>query len=294
MKYSAVVLVLAALFAPPASGQNLQVFDIEDFIDPALLQLLGEGKEAKPFGALSVATGGAQNLERWGESVPGVSTFASLAGDLYYRDWQLSMDALGVSPSEEKPRFGDRFGLQLGRYSSSEITLHGKEGEDEKVSRLLMRKTLGVEFEKRPGGDWGHALILALDLRRDGPRTSVLDVVGGLTYTWVEAGQGDEGHPRQYLSFDYRTPIAAYKRGTRFAVGYGVGVEYVRGKLQAGAIRLELSGDLPIPPIGKLRVAWTPAYQINRRALYDEVAILYVPPSASKIFSQWPPWRHPS
>ncbi|HEV7670676.1 MAG TPA: hypothetical protein VGS22_19325 [Thermoanaerobaculia bacterium] len=291
MKFVAMVFVLAMLSAPPASGQNLQIFDIEDFIDPALLQLLGEGTEAKPFGALSLTTGGAQKLQRWGESIPGVSTFASVAGDLYYRDWQLSADALGVNPSEATPRFGDRFGVQLGRYSSSEISLAGKEGDDERVSRLLMRKSLGVEFEKRPNGTWGHAFIAGLDLRRDGPRKSVLDLVGGLTYTWAEAGPGDEGHPRQYLSFDYRTPIAAFKRDTRIAVGYGYGVEYVGGKFRAGAIQLELSGDLPIPPIGKLRIAWTPAYQINRRAVYDGFAILYVPPSASKIFTR-PPWRH--
>jgi hypothetical protein len=286
----AVFLVSAwSLLTPlPGLGQHLEVFDVEDFVDPALLALLSQKEEARAFGALSFVTGAGRDFQRWGEFTEGDFHFAHLSGDLYVGRWQLGVDAISLNPQEAGPRFGDRLGLQLGHYSISDELLETDHDNHEQVPvRYVTRTRLLWQVEQRPGGDLRHSVTMGLDLRRDGPRTSIHDVVGGYTYTWVQAGEGDRGHDRHYLSFDYRTPFAAYRNGIRLSAGFGIGAEHTLGHFRWGAARLEIADDIPIRPIrSKVRLSWAPSYQLDRGEFHNELAVLFLPPVTSKIFSR--------
>ena len=282
------------LIAAPAFGQHYQVFDIEDFVDPSLLGRLAEIKEAKAFGALTLVTGAGQDLQRWGELTEGSFSFAHLAGDLYMGDWQFGLDAISLNPQEPRPLFGDRLGLQIGRYSTSEDLVEvDEENNRQLLVRYVTRKFLLWQVERQPEGGLGNSLTLGLDLRRDGPRTSIVDVVGGCSYTWVQAGPGDNGHDRHYASFDYRSPIAAYKNGIRLSAGFGIGAEYTLGRFRWSAARLELADDIPIRPIrSKVRLSWAPSYQLDQGEFHHELAVLFLPPVTSRIFSRSQVSRH--
>jgi hypothetical protein len=284
-------LLLTAWFllaATSALGQHLEVFNIEDFVDPSLLDLLSTKEEARAFGALTLVTGAGRDLQRWGESAEGDFHFAHLAGDLYMGRWQLGLDAISLNSQEAGPRFGDRLGIQVGHYSTSATLVEVDEKNQRQLLVRYVTRTLFLwQVERRPGGDLGHSFTLGLDLRRDGPRTSVVDVVGGYTYTWVQAGEGDNGHDRHYLSFDYRSPIAAYKNGIRLLTGFGIGAENTLGHFRWGAARFELAAEIPIRPIqSKVRLSWAPSYQLDRGEFHHELAVLFLPPVASRVFSR--------
>lgn len=276
------------LIAAPALGQHYQVHDVEDFVDPSLLAHLAEIKDANAFGALTLVTGAGRDLQRWGELTEGNFHFAHLAGDLYMGRWQFGLDAIRLNPQEAGPRFGDRLGLQVGRYSTTEDIVEVDENNQRQLLvRYVTRKSLSWQVERQPGGDLGHSLTLGWDLRRDGPRTSIVDVVGGYTYTWVQAGEGDGGHDRHYVSFDYRSPIAVYKNGIRLSAGFGIGAEQTLGHFRWGAARFELADDIPIRPIrSKVRISWAPSYQLDQGDFHHEIAILFLPPVTSRIFSR--------
>ena len=275
------------LSAMPATGQRVQVFDVEDFVDPSLLELLGKGQEAKAFAALSLVGGTGRNLQRWGEFAEEDFHFAHLAGDLYYRNWQIGMDAFSLDSQAASPRFGDRLGIEVGRYSTSETyVVQDTERQRQELVRFVRRALLAWQVERRPHGGLGHSVTLGLDIRRDGPRVGIADPIGGYTYTWVQAGEGDHGHDRHQLSLDFRSPIAAYRNGAQITTGFGIGAERSLGHYRWGAVRLELAGDLPIRALrSKVRLSWAPSYQLDRGEFNNEVALLVVPPLFSQILS---------
>lgn len=279
--------IWALLWSAPARGQHLRVFELEDFVAPSLLQLLGEGEEAKAYAALSLVTGAGRDLQRWGEVTKGDFRLAHLAADFYSGNWQLGVDALNLSSGEDTARFGDRLGLQVGRYSISDTFVElDEENQRQDLYRYVHRTLVTWHAERQPQGGLGHSVTVDLDVRRDGPSSSLVDVIGGYSYSWVKAGEGDNGHDRHYLSLDFRSPVAAAKNGARLVTGFGVGVEHVRGHFQWGAVRYEISGDLPIRPLqSRLIISWAPAYQLDRGELQQEVAVLFVPPLVSRIFS---------
>jgi len=289
LRRAALLLSAWLLLAPAlALGQHLEIFDVEDFVDPALLALLSQKEEARAFGALSFVTGAGRDFQRWGEFTEGDFHFAHLSGDLYVGRWQLGVDALNLNPQEAGPRFGDRLGFQLAHYSLSDDLLEmDEDNQRQHGDRFVTRTRLLWQVEQRPGGDLRHSVTMGLDLRRDAPPTSIHDVIGGYTYSWVQAGEGDRGHDRHYLSFDYRTPIAAYENGIRLSAGFGIGAEHTLGHFRWGAARFELADDIPIRPIrSKVRLSWAPSYQLDRGEFHNELAILFLPPVASRIFSR--------
>lgn len=276
------------LVAAPALAQHLEVFDVEDFVDPSLLELLSQKADARAFGALTLIAGGGRDFERWSEVAKGDFQFTHLAGDLYTGRWQLGFDALQLDPKQAGSRFGDRLGLRIGHYSTSEIP--GESGQP--AVRMVDRTHFEWQVERRPGGGLGHELTVGLDLRRDGPRTSIIDVVGGFSYTWVQAAPGDQGHDRHYVSFGYRSPITAYSNGVVFSTGFGYGAENTLGRFRWGAVRLELTSDFPIRPLrSKIRLSWAPVYQLDRGELHHELAVVFLPPIVSHIFSRSPTAR---
>lgn len=273
------------LSSAQARSQDLQVFDVEDFVDPALLKLLGEGQESKVFASLLILGGAGRNLQVRSDFVEGDFTFAHVAGDVYYGDWQFGLDVLDLTPREEDARFSDRLTLEAGRYFTSK-TYMVHEKERQIPVRYVARARLAWELERRPGRAPGHAVTVALDTRRDGPRIGAVDPIGGYTYTWVQAGDGDQGHDRHYLSLGLRSPIAAYNNGGKIFLGVGVGIENTLGRFRWGAPRFELVGEVPIRRWeSKLRLSWAPAYQLDKGVFKQEVAILLVPPLLSRVFS---------
>ncbi|HEV7508574.1 MAG TPA: hypothetical protein VGS07_27075 [Thermoanaerobaculia bacterium] len=274
--------------AAQAVSQDLQIFDVEDFVDPALLKPLGQGSDAKAFGSLLLLSGIGRNLQIRSDTGKGDFTFAHLAGDIYYGNWQFGLDAIDISRNAESARFGERLSLEAGRYFTSKTYVNQKKERPIQV-RYVTRALLRWDWEERPHGEIGHAASLDVDIRRDGPRAGAFDPIGGYSYTWVQAGEGDKGYDRHYLSLGFRTPIAAYNNGGNVLMGMGVGIESIVGRFRWGAPRLELSGELPVRSWGKVRLSWAPTYQLDQGVFKQEYAILFIPPLLARFFS---PGRH--
>jgi hypothetical protein len=278
------------LSATQAVSQDLQIFDVEDFVDPALLKPLGEGQEAKAFASLLLLGGIGRNLQMRSDTGKGDFTFVHLAGDVYYGDWQLGLDAIDITRNAESAFFSERFSLEVGRYFTSK-PFDNQENEGSVRAHYVTRAILRWDFEERPRGELGHVVTVDVDIRRDGPRVGLFDPIGGYSYTWVQAGDGDKGHDRHYLSLGLRKAIAAYSNGGKIFIGIGVGIESIQGQFGWGAPRFELVGELPLRPRGsKIRLSWAPAYQLDQGVFKQEYAILFIPPILSSFFT---PALHP-
>jgi len=221
--------VLLSISSTDAIAQELEVFELSDFVDPRLLVVETESgtTDQASFFTTRISAGLVDHYQRRNEIADSGAHFARLATGLYFRRNQIGVKLTGLDPwSSEYKDVGD-VRLQFGRYFMS---------EDPLGNEIPSRALLSLRSSDSTGsGERDYEVSLALDLE-----LPVKDrkVIGGYVYSYVPE------HGDHYLSYVYRATASKWTvvdRELRVDVGLGFGGEQISGDTRWGHSRLELS-----------------------------------------------------
>lgn len=264
-------LLAWAGIADSVGAQEAEIFEINDFIDPRLLEPIGP--DSPPLGFFRVRTdygyiGDYQS--RFGFTGENLD-FAQVGGNLTLQRWQLGIEALRIGlfdlhdlAPEGSVSERERYSVELGRYFSDSylVEVQAEEGKGLAEVEVHNRIRVGIERSELESGE----TVGAINLDWDWSTKLAPDFLNGWHYTLVEDREGDEGRNSHYLSFSSRGVVHRFDRGGKILLGLAFGGERTRGHTKFSSVRIELIGRIPIRFLGtELQLAWSPAWQPTNR-----------------------------
>lgn len=283
-------LVFGLLTATAGSAQELESFDLSDFLDPRLLVHNTASGEEQPetflwsrfvLGFLD----GYQRRDLLNEDGVGYR-FARLTGSLHHGRYQANLELLGM----------DRLGLQDDQITDVRVQVaryfytEGPAEAERVPARVLVSwraagpERLGFEDELSVSVE----RVLSL-----GPLEKAIgsDLPKGFGYLFgssVYTYQPERGD--HYLSYAFRGTVRRWEGGSRIRLGVATGVEDVADHTRWGPTRLELSfvGRLPIFN-SNIHIVYAPTYHPHPIPGNDhfgyELGVFTDIPLGSRLFS---------
>jgi hypothetical protein len=226
---TAVLVIFLAVVAGPAVAQDLEVFELDTFLDPSTLTV--EDDHGNPlhltYLAAYLRSGVSQHFQYRSEYVHSEVGFVDLVGTLVRRRLQLVGRWTGYDFNGSGLRAG-RAEAQIGYYFASPSPGGSTPGVD--LSRLqlsLAHSTASTPTE-------GTTLSVDWDFS-----PTPYDVIGGLSYSYFRPDQGCGRGCSQALSFDIRTRIWKPSERLGFDLGIGGGMVQRQGATRADTLRTE-------------------------------------------------------
>ena len=287
----AVLALVFVLGVPaPGAGQELEAFDLSDFLDPQLLTYETEsGDEERVTLLWARFTSGFLDGYQRRDLAPEPGTgylFARLASSLYFRRNQVNVELLGMDRvGLEDDQIAD-LRVQFGRYFYTEDP-----GTEERIPARAMVswRSAGPEsigFEDELSLSLESALPLGRLSRGTVPEE--LDYLFGRSVYTYQPGRGDH-----FLSYAFRATVKELTTGPKLRVGAATGFENVEDHTRWGSSRLEISLVSPLPLFNSnIHLVYAPVYHPHPPEGHDEfgyeLGVFSDIPLGSRLFSARP------
>ena len=285
--------LLVITLAAAAHGQEFDIFDANDFLDPrehgAVFRKdspFGLSEAGEPFTVMRVFFGRIANDYQWRNVPTGAeSNFAHLVTTFYRGDKQLTAKLTSFQGDDDAKLPQYRGTLQFGQYfvtadairkESTEwweaVDLGAEAGKDDDV-RVVGRYLVTAGLEHNPYDD-GRQFLYEYGFESTGYVRKGKRAVSG-SFVWTHRiVSKDKSIDR--LTYYYRVGDRTYLNGRfRWNAYLGVGGERNDG-WHWGATRVVLTGAIEIPALRTgLNIAYAPTYVPGRgtRNTYHEVAV---------------------
>jgi hypothetical protein len=248
------LVLLFAVAAGPVAAQDLEVFELDTFLDPTTFRV--EDAHGEPLDLTYLAaylrSGVAQHFQYRSEYVRSEVAFVDLVGTLVRRRLQLVGRWTGYDLNRSGLRAG-RAEAQIGYYFVSPTPGDSTPGVD--LSRLQL--SLAHSTASTPTG--GTTLGIDWDFS-----PTPYDVVGGLSYSYFRPDQGCGQGCSQALSFNIRTRIWKPSESFGFDLGLGSGMIRREGVTRADTFRTEFRGKWRTPKErATVYGVYAPAYRLG-------------------------------
>ncbi len=236
---AALLLSLAAMLTGPAAAQDLEVFELETFIDPTLLTIPGEdGQEPLhlTFLATYLRTGISQDFQYRSEYLSSRIGLVDVIGTFVRDRLQLTGRWTGYNYERSGSGTAGRAEAQLGYYFVSP----SPEGPSASPHITRVQLSLARTTSSRPLG--GTTFGIDLDTAAIAP----YDVVGGLSYAYYrpdrECDLGCTDRDTEgihFVSADIRTETWEPGKKFGFDLGMGTGLSYQGDQIRWDTLRFE-------------------------------------------------------
>lgn len=269
----ALAALLGALASAPlpAAGQELDVLELDDYIDPRDLAEVVE-ETGEPRFLASRLFVGVDNNYQFRDTFSGATAgLVHAVTALYVSHWQvnLKLTGFGADSRGDIPYFRAR--TQLARYLVSD-------GRNEAV-----RTQLSWTMDDRRGRKVQHEIAADVDFSFDIPRLHH-GFTGGVIYAH-NLSAGDH-----YLSFASRLPVIRWRNGSAVRLGVGIAreeddfMELVRFQLPNIA-KGEVSLEWVLPSTdSRIHAAYSPSFRAGREHWNHELSILLNAPLFATLF----------
>lgn len=298
------LVVISSMLLFPATGlggQDLEVFEMETFLDPTLLEIELEDDETHYLATLvsQARLGWAREYQYRTDFTDAPLLFAELSTSYVYRRNQVTLRLLGLSGLESDEGLEDedasRIELQYGRYFVGQDLL-GKPI----FYRLQVSWSDQSDRREASGTTWGLDLDYALE---------DVSVVGSLSYAYREPGaierlvevmDGEvtafrrelvDRSAEHYLSYDVRTLLWDPQESFNIDIGMGIGGFHRNGQTKWGTARAELSMQWRPwnkAPFHRFHFVYAPAYQLQTpdrgERFNQEISVFFHAPLGTRIF----------
>lgn len=233
------ILLLAAMLAGSAAAQDLEVFELETFIDPSVLSIPAEDGETQQltFLAAYVRAGVSQDFQYRSDYLMSRIGLIDVVGTMVYDRLQVTGRWTGYNYDRRESETAGRVEAQIGYYfispspegpsASPHITRLQLSVARANTARLLGGTTFGVDL--------------------DAASIAPYDIVGGLSYAYYRPDRGcdfgctaKDTKGSHFLSADIRSET--WEPGKRFGfdLGMGVGASYLDDQFRFDTLRMEL------------------------------------------------------
>jgi hypothetical protein len=287
MTARAAAALLCIVFSVSALGQELEVFDVSDFIDPRDRGAVFD--PTKPFGLLESGqqfllmrayTGRVLNDYQWRNAASGAeANFLHLTTNLYRGDKQYNAKLTFFQGGDDAHLTSYRGTLQYAQYfvTANSARLQRERGnekpEEKEDIRIAGRYAFTLSAEHNPYSE-GPRFLYEYGIESTGyVRYRNRSVVGSLVWTHRTVS-AEKTIDR--ISYYYRLGDRTYRNGLfRWNANLGFGAERNDG-WHFGATRVVMAGSVEIPVLrSALNVAYAPTYLPGRsgRKTYHEVVV---------------------
>jgi len=233
------ILVLAVILATPAAAQDLEVFELETFIDPSVLSIPGEDGETQhlTFLAAYVRAGVSEDFQYRSEYLSSRIGLVDVIGTLVHDRLQVTGRWTGYNYDRPNSETAGRAEAQIGYYFVSPSP------EGPSASPHITRVQLSVARATTAPLLGGTTFGIDLDAASIAP----YDIVGGVSYAYYRPDRGcDLGctdrstKGRHFASADIRSDT--WEPGKRFGfdLGMGIGASYQDDQFRFDTLRMEL------------------------------------------------------
>ncbi|HEX5718564.1 MAG TPA: hypothetical protein VF179_20555 [Thermoanaerobaculia bacterium] len=235
----ALFLALAVTLTGPAEAQDLEVFELETFVDPSVLTLPGEdGQEPLhlTFLAAYLRTGISHDFQYRSEYLSSRVGLVDLIGTVVRRRLQFTGRWTGYGYDRPDSGTAGRAEAQLGYYFISPSP------EGPSPSPHITRLQVSVARATTSRSLGGTTFGIDLD-------TSVMapyDVVGGLSYAYYRPDRycdpectDENTQGTHFASMDVRTETWEHGKKFGFDMGMGTGLSYQGDQIRWNTLRLE-------------------------------------------------------
>jgi hypothetical protein len=279
------LLQVAVATAASVLAQDLEVFELETLIDPAILEV--DGKDEKLFYTFQLRSGLIQDFQSRTQFVRDDFAFVDLTSSIVYKKYQGTVRATGFENSDEHAH--RRLEVQFGRYFAPSTLAQERVLDENPEEPAVLISRVQVSFSREWDSQDFARDTIGLDIHTGEVTLGNVDFVGHFTYALREEGPEPESSPEHYLSLGARTVNNPIGKKASFDIGMGIGGEHVGGKSRFGSLRLELRVAHKLGfQEGKIYAVYAPAYQIGNRdgssRPNHELALYLHFPIFSKIF----------
>lgn len=302
------IFLFVATMAASAAAQELDVFEITDFMDPRLRGTVfdADGVHAKEQGAdfriIRFDAGGVHNYDWRTEPTDENVHFMHVVGSYYsgLRQVNVKFTTLQTSDRSTLPEF--RLEGQVARYELATVLT-----AEHLIQKIAGRWAFSTAIERTrlciDSGEVGNQTPSGIahrtcSLHYGGEATAQLDDEFPLPNGRTNAGSliltvrstAAEGHVLR-ATYVSRLADKAYDR-LRVGVAFDFSGERARAATHWGAVRLGLSGAVDLFAGVALNAVWTPTYNITERGrrVHNEVALFVDRKLYAKVFPH-PPTR---
>lgn len=238
--FAATLMLVCWLLPEKIVCQELELFELDDFIDPRVLRtnLSGEPIEPAAFFTARTYFGVDYNYQYRGEFTKTDIAFARFTNNFYYKNIQLNwklayLEELNVGTERHSnlvPAFKNR--LQFGTYSYT-VT------DDDPDPPADGRFQLSWNMEGYDNSEIVHEFTLDIDVTVQFPEGPAF---GGFVWGWKP------WEHEHYLAFAYRYSGLSWENGSELRWGIGQSYERVDDDWHWGVFRLQSTIDLAILP----------------------------------------------
>jgi hypothetical protein len=235
-----VSLVAFHVTAGVSSAQELEIFQIDDFISPAEV---GTDTGRTWFFASRALAGTVSDYTRRNDLLDQGVNFVRVVNNFYAAGWQVNFNLtrFGLRPKGLRERYDTsragavvgnnmegapvaRVGVEVSRY------LGAAEGESVRWRVKWSRDTLASNVDD-------HEFASDIELKFFGPNS----VLGGLQYVWKPS------HREHIIEYGGRVTVWRSERGDSVFMGLGAGGEITDGEWRSGVARIQGGLMMPLP-----------------------------------------------
>ncbi len=276
-------LLFALLLAPAVAAQEFDVFDLSDFVDPEIRQVvftengLDVLKAGNDLNLIRAVTGRIGRYSSGRVPTKEDATFLHVVSNSYFREfqanWKITIFDPALKAESNLPLY--RISSQWGFYAPTKLVIDEKSNEYESLPSRGLFSIAIEQNRQKVRRDTSQAFNWELAVVSDAQLPLVRDQ--RFSGTGIFLIRSTAGEKRLYRF------AGLYRFGERVVFGHGrVGAGFSYGIEKAGAIRwspfrVNVWSAWDIPRVGTVNFSYTPTYHpaLPGRQVFNEVSIFF-------------------
>lgn len=272
-----IVCWISVFFINSLSAQELELFEVDDYLNPEHLKISMSGKpKSVLFFTSRIFVGIDKNYQYRNNIVNPMVDFQRITNSFYYSNYQFNIKLTRLhlldesnNPPNIVPEYKGR--LQFGFY----IDTDSKDKNDEPG-----RFQISWGFEKWKDQKLIHEFSWELDVSFLGDKDTP-PFTGGLIYAWTSWGSGGE----DYLGLAYRYKMLQWANGSNLKWGIGFSGGAINDDWYYGTTRNEISSEIYIPFLKcSINLIYSVSYMSRQKTWNHEFGLFFDAPLFSKLF----------